>query len=136
MTQPELFCQERVGNLLREVPMTVGRITFAPDHVPGVRKMVLPDMMGQPPAQPVATSVAAADAIKPCADTLRARVLDYIREQGKTGATDDEIQVALNMNGSTQRPRRVELFQAGKICMAPMMRKTRAGRNANVWVAI
>jgi DNA-directed RNA polymerase subunit RPC12/RpoP len=189
-TQPELFCQERVGNLLREVPMVVGRIVFAPDHVPGVRKMAfadmlrchdcgrmfsrlecseqitfegraircekcgdmamiratnehnrcklhpLPDMLGQPPAVPGATSIAAADAIKPCADTLRARVLDYIRKQGKTGATDDEIQVALNMNGSTQRPRRIELFQQGKICMATEMRLTRAGRKANVWISL
>ena len=127
MTQPELFCQEQVGNLTREVPMTVGRITFS--HP-------LPDMRGMPPAVPVATSIAAADAIKPCADTLRARVLEYIREQGKTGATDDEVQIALGMGGSTQRPRRVELFQQGKICMAPMMRKTRAGRQANVWVTV
>jgi len=134
MTQPELFCQQRVGNLTREVPVTVGRITFAPDHIADARKMVLPDMLGQPPAVPVATSISAADAIKPCADTLRARVLEYIRSQGKTGATDDEIQVALNMGGSTQRPRRVELFQQGKICMAPMMRLTRAKRKANVWV--
>jgi len=125
MTQPELFCQQQVGNLTREVPI---------NHIYQMVKMVLPDMLGQPPAQPVATSIAAADAIKPCADTLRARVLEYIRLQGKTGATDDEIQVALNMGGSTQRPRRVELFQQGKICMAPMMRRTRTGRQANVWV--
>lgn len=94
----------------------------------------LPDMRGQPPAQPVATSIAAADAIKPCTNKLRKLVLDYISKQGKTGATDDECQKALNMIGSTQRPRRIELFQQGKICLAPMMRKTRTGRNANVWV--
>lgn len=134
MTQLSLFEQQQVGNLTREVPMVVGRVTFAPDHIAGMRKMVLPDMRGQPPAVNVPTSIAAADAIKTCSDTLRKRVLDYIKAQGKTGATDDEIQVALNMGGSTQRPRRVELFQQGKICMAPMMRKTRTGRMANVWV--
>jgi len=107
-----------------ELQLTVGRVTFAP----------LPDMLGQPPAVNVPTSIAAADAIKPCADTLRARVLAYIREQGPTGATDDECQAALNMGGSTQRPRRVELFQQGKICMAATMRRTRTGRKANVWV--
>jgi hypothetical protein len=127
MNQLSLFEQEQVGNLLREVPMTVGRIVF--EHP-------LPDMRGVPPANGTPTSIAAADAIKPCADTLRARVLEYIRAQGKEGATDDEIQVALDMGGSTQRPRRVELFQQGKICMAPNMRKTRAGRQANVWVTI
>jgi hypothetical protein len=127
MTQPELFIERAAGNL-----------TFfdAPDHIPGVRKMVLADMMGQPPANGTPTSIAAADAIKPCADTLRARVLEYIRAQGKNGATDDECQAALGMGGSTQRPRRIELFQQGKICMAPMMRKTRSGRMANVWVAV
>jgi len=67
---------------------------------------------------------------------LLARVLEYIRSQGTFGATDDECQAALNMGGSTQRPRRVELFQQGKICMAPAMRRTRTGRNANVWVAV
>jgi hypothetical protein len=127
MTQPELFQQEQVGDLVREIPvLTIGRITF--EHP-------LPDMRGQPPAVAAATSIAAADAIKPCADNLRKQVLDYIRAQGKTGATDDECQIALGMGGSTQRPRRVELFQQGKICMAPMMRKTRTGRMANVWVA-
>jgi len=129
MIQPELFIQLQVGNLAIERPvLAVGRITFLPHP--------LPDMRGQPPAVNVPTSIAAADAIKPCARTLRARVLGYIIAQGKTGATDDEMQVALNMGGSTQRPRRVELFQAGKICMAAMMRKTRTGRNANVWVVV
>lgn len=127
MTQPELFIHQQVGNLTREVPMTVGRIVF--EHP-------LPDMRGQPPAVPVATSIAAADAIKPCADTLRAKVLDYIREQGAHGATDEDCQSALNMRGSTQRTRRVELFQQGKICMAPFMRRTRTNRRANVWVTV
>lgn len=40
MTQPELFCTQHVGNLTREVPLTVGRIAFS--HA-------LPDMRGQPP---------------------------------------------------------------------------------------
>ena len=115
MTQPELFGQYQVGNLVREVPLTVGRIVF--EHP-------LPDMRGQPPAVAVATSIAAADAIKPCAATLRRRVFEYIRDQGRTGATDEECQVALGMAGDTQRPRRVELFQQGKICMAPEMRRT------------
>ena len=136
MTQTEMFGQQQIGNLAREVPLAVGRIAFAPDHIPGVRKMVLPDMLGQPPANGTATSIAAADAIKPSADTLRKRVYDYIKAQGPHGATDEECQMSLGMSGNTQRPRRVELFQQCKICMAAEMRVTRAGRKANVWVAI
>ena len=66
----------------------------------------------------------------------RKRVYDYIKAQGPHGATDEECQMSLGMSGNTQRPRRVELFQHGKICMAAEMRRTRAGRKANVWVAI
>ena len=67
---------------------------------------------------------------------LRAMVLGYIQSCGKDGATDQEIQEALSMEGNTERPWRVKLFQQGKICMAAEMRRTRAGRKANVWVAI
>ena len=125
MSQLELFHQSNYMGIPRETA-TMGRITFGP----------LPDMLGQPPAVNVPTSLAAADAIKADAATLRRKLLDYIMEQGSRGATDDECQVALDMAGNTQRPRRVELFQAGKICMAPMMRNTRSGRKANVWRAI
>lgn len=125
MTQLEMFGQQQTGNLTREVPLTVGRIAFS--HA-------LPDMRGQPPANGTATSIAAADAIKASADTLRKRVFDYIKARGPHGATDEEAQAALGMSGNTQRPRRVELFQQGKICMSTEMRRTRAGRKANVWV--
>jgi hypothetical protein len=141
MTQPELFVQQRVGNLTREVPLSVGRITQLTDE----RKARLAKFeeicnrnagfAPHPPSQPVATSIAAADAIAPSADRLRKQVFEYISEQGARGATDEECQLALGMAGDTQRPRRIELFQAGKICMAPEMRLTRAKRKANVWVA-
>ena len=67
------------------------------------------------------------------ARTLRQQVLDYIREQGVNGATDEEIQDALQMNPSTQRPRRVELMKMGRIA-ANGTRKTKSGRLASVWI--
>ena len=79
------------------------------------------------------TSVAAATAIEPDAGTLRGRVLSYIRSVG--GSTDEEIQVALGMNPSTARPRRVELVDKGLI-FENGQRKTSSGRWAIVWSAV
>lgn len=83
-----------------------------------------------------ATSKAAADQIKPSAAGLRAKVLQYLEDQSLKGATDDEIQVALDMNPSTQRPRRIELVEAGAVKDSGSRRQTRSGRNAAVWVAV
>ncbi len=48
-------------------------------------------------------------------------------------ATDDEMQLALGMNPSTQRPRRVELVDRGLVCGSPQRRETRTGKYAVVW---
>lgn len=79
------------------------------------------------------TSREAALSMEQDARTLRQQVLDYIREQGVNGATDEEIQDALHMNPSTQRPRRVELMKMGKITINGT-RKTKSGRLASVWI--
>ena len=50
------------------------------------------------------------------------------------GMTDEEIQDALRMNPSTQRPRRVELVEGGWIVDSQRRRRTRARRDAVVWV--
>lgn len=88
-----------------------------------------------PPAQPVDTSLAAAERIAPAQGTLQRRVLDYIAGQGERGATDEEVQNALGMNPSTQRPRRVELADAGYIVDSGATRPTASGRQAVVWMA-
>lgn len=86
-----------------------------------------------PPAQVHSeTSVEAADAIASAASTLRERVYDWLA--GQNGATDEEMQEALGMNPSTQRPRRVELVEQGRVKDSGMRHKTRSGRNAVVWV--
>jgi hypothetical protein len=78
------------------------------------------------------TSEDAADEIKPAANTLRRKVYDYIVDQ-EAGATDEEIQDALQMNPSTERPRRRELQQGGLIQDSGDRRPTRSGRKAVVW---
>jgi hypothetical protein len=60
-------------------------------------------------------------------------VFHFIQEQGWRGATDEEIQTALDMNPSTQRPRRVELVDQGLIQDSGRTRLTRSKRAAAVW---
>lgn len=60
---------------------------------------------------------------------MHLRLMRAYKDAGKRGLTDPEMQAKLVMNGSTQRPRRVELAQKGKI------RKTGERRNGcAVWV--
>lgn len=87
------------------------------------------------------TSAAAADSIRDSAASLREQYFSAVQAAGAAGLTDDEAQIALNMNGSTQRPRRQELQIAGRIkvalnhCGGAVKRPTRSGRQAVVWVA-
>ncbi len=61
--------------------------------------------------------------------TSRARVLRAVEAAGPRGATDKELQRALDMRGSTQRPRRVELVRTGQVMDSGRIR----GRST-VWV--
>lgn len=68
-------------------------------------------------------------------ETLRSmqrRVYEFIRDQGENGATDEECQRGLEMNPSSQRPRRGELADAGLIVVAGT-RPTSSRRKATVW---
>lgn len=76
------------------------------------------------------TSVSAAKDIAPSAATLRARVLELLRTRAMT---DEEVQTVLEMNPSTQRPRRVELVESGLVRDSGTKRQTRSGRLAVVW---
>lgn len=80
------------------------------------------------------TSKDAARRIESSAATLRARVLKYLNEH-PSGATDDEIQEGLVMEGSTERPRRIELQRMGMVIDSGTRRQTRSGRSAVVWMA-
>lgn len=95
----------------------------------------VPTLFDRPPAvRGSATSRAAADSIGPEADTLRRRVLAFLQARGLEGATDEEIQLGLGMNPSTQRPRRIELVEQGRVRDSGSTRRTRSNRRAVVWV--
>lgn len=79
------------------------------------------------------TSIAAAREIEASAATLRGKVYRYLQARGKVGATDQEMQEALGMDPSTQRPRRVELVERSLVEDSGDKRKTRSGRAAVVW---
>ena len=89
-----------------------------------------------PPAQRHSdTSVAAAEAIKPKAASLREQVYQHILKKSDwDGVTDEEISENLEISGNTIRPRRVELVAEGRVVDSGMRRKTRSGRMAAVWV--
>lgn len=88
----------------------------------------------QRPGDAAETQRTAAVLAYPNTGTQRRRVLDYITNCGGYGATDENVQDGLNMNPSTQRPRRVELVEGGFIVDSGDKRKTRSGREAVVWV--
>jgi hypothetical protein len=81
------------------------------------------------------TSMQAAVEIEPNTGTLLAAVLEVIRNNGALGATDQEIQSILDMDPSTERPRRVDLVNRKLVRDAGRTRLTRSGRKATVWVA-
>jgi predicted HTH transcriptional regulator len=77
------------------------------------------------------TSRAAADEIKPSASTLREQVFELLKSEGPM--TDEEIQVRLDMNPNTQRPRRVELVDAGRVTDSGQTKLTKSRRHAVLW---
>lgn len=88
------------------------------------------------------TSRRAALAAYPRTGAARERVLTFVTGQGAYGATDQEIQRALDMDPSTERPRRVELVDGGWLRAqhdadgGAVERPTLAGRAAQVWEVI
>lgn len=80
-----------------------------------------------------ATSAQAADSLGPATlNAMQSKVLRFLQTCGAFGATDEEMQLALGMNPSTQRPRRIELARRGLVVEAGT-RRTTSGRNASVW---
>ena len=80
------------------------------------------------------TSVAAAEQIEPVVEILIKRVLYRVQACGMYGATDEELQTFLSIGGSTERPRRWELVNAGFIKDSGRTRRTGSGRASVVWV--
>ena len=57
-----------------------------------------------------------------------------LRERGEHGATDQEIQDALQLASNTEIPRRWELVNAGAVVASKRKRLTRSNCPAIVWV--
>lgn len=91
------------------------------------------DLFGSLPYQKnsLTSALAACDA-QPYAKTARYRVWRFI--VGHPGVMDEEIQLGLKMNPSTQRPRRVELMNAGLVYEAGRG-KTSSGSEAVKWAS-
>lgn len=78
------------------------------------------------------TSAQAADSLGPTTlNALQRRVLELLAANPQ-GLTDEEMQMQLGMNPSTQRPRRIELARRGLVVECGT-RRTASGRNASVW---
>ncbi|HYF24355.1 MAG TPA: hypothetical protein VD931_01310 [Baekduia sp.] len=88
------------------------------------------------PHNGTATSIAAAESMRPAAARQRARVWAFVASKGAKGATADEIEAELAMSGNSVRPRLLELRAGPKpeLIVAPFTRATRTGREAAVYV--
>jgi predicted transcriptional regulator len=87
----------------------------------------------RPPASNDTTSREAADAIAPSANTLRGRVLQFLRIMGPN--TAQCLEAELPMDGNTLRPRLRELVKAGLVCDSGERRTLSNGRKAIIWRA-
>ena len=94
------------------------------------------DLFGAPYQPHSATSRAAAREIVDGCNALERRVLEalaYYRDNGMTGATDQQIQGHTGMDANTQRPRRVRLVEKGLVRDSGEKRPTLKRRKAVVW---
>lgn len=109
-----------------------GRIEAQEDELPLLISGIAPETWN--------TSAAAALSVEERKDTQRAEVRAFIKAAGAEGRTDDEIQEQLHLDGSSERPRRWELWKLGLIDMKRdaqgevVRRLTRTQRRAVVWV--
>lgn len=77
------------------------------------------------------TSVQAAVGVRGKAASIRERVFAYLALMGPQ--TDEQMQDALDLSGNTQRARRVELVEAGRVVDSGRTTKTKSGRDAVLW---
>lgn len=88
-------------------------------------------------AETFTTSIQAAHSVDDTKAQQRALVYQCIKEAGANGRTDDEIQQILGLDGSSERPRRLELWQAKRIYLKNgAVRPTRTGRSSTIWFAV
>ena len=81
-----------------------------------------------------ATSRAAAESMLIRAPTDEGSVWRYLLWEAERGATDDEIEIQLDLLHQTASARRRGLVRKKVVVDSGMTRKTRSGRSAIVWV--
>jgi hypothetical protein len=82
-----------------------------------------------------ATSIAAADALKPVTGKIALEVLSFARRYGPIGITDDDLKAYFrDAPESSYRKRRTELAQLGYLVDSGKVRPNRHGRDETVWV--
>ena len=79
------------------------------------------------------TSERAAQEIAGSADSLRRLILREIQQYGPI--SDEQLQTYLQLNPSTERPRRIELVKLGLVRDSGQQGKTRSGRACTLWCA-
>jgi len=87
-----------------------------------------------PGAQDRDTSQAAAEAIRPKAQLLRAKALDMLERSN--GLTADEVAGRLGLSILSIRPRLTELARGGKVRDSGERRLNHSGRPAIVWAPV
>jgi len=69
------------------------------------------------------------------APSIRRKVWQFIHARGGHGATADEVQASMKIMGRTVTPRIIELRMRGRLKLSGGTRKTRSGRNAQVYIS-
>jgi transcription initiation factor IIE alpha subunit len=82
------------------------------------------------------TSIAAAQKVYPRTGSLRMKVYEFILNQGLHGATDQEIEKTLSIDGNTVRPTRISLVKDGYIMDTGTTRKNKHNNDCIVWRAV
>ena len=91
--------------------------------------MTQPDLFSYNPER---TRRIAKKSVRNLTSSLKTRILRLLIHY-PDGLTDEQIQQYLDMNPSTQRPRRGELVAAGMLLDSGQTRPTTSGRPAVVW---
>jgi transcription initiation factor IIE alpha subunit len=79
------------------------------------------------------TSRAAVESVRDRVSARQLAVLRFLHRRGRKGATDEEMQEALHMEGNSLRPTRVSLRDRGLVLDRGQRRPTKTGRLATVW---
>jgi transcription initiation factor IIE alpha subunit len=82
------------------------------------------------------TSIDAAQKVLIKSGSIRRKVYEYILAQGLRGATDQEIERALHIEGNTIRPSRKSLEKDAYIIDSGTVRKNHKDNDCTVWRAV